>query len=216
MISIIKVMDILTVVSNYYENKMSQTKIIFKKSPLLEISFNNTHIHIVDFEIEKNNVVIYYDEIQNIELVNKSLLIEFFNKEIEIKVGINNISNAKKIVSEIKKLKTSKEILYPKTDYKQESFEEFKKRYNGYGKEIHAKLKNKNPELFDKLKFYQMIDQPEDSFSEYIDNGKSFIIQLDYYSELIIISNNKKHFEIGNWEKDEIKKSINFILKELI
>ena len=193
-----------------------QTKIIFRESPLLEISFNNTHIHIVDFETEKNNEVIYYDELQNIELVKKSLLIESINKEIKLKVDGNNISNAEKIVSEIKKLKISKEILYPKTDYRQESLETFKERYNGYGKDIHTELENKKPEIFEKLKFYQMINQEEDSFAEYIDNEKSFIIQLDYYSELIIVSDNKKHFEIGTWEKDEVKKAFNFILKELM
>ena len=194
----------------------NQTKFIFRESPLLEISFDNTHIHIVDFETEKNNEVIYYDELQNIELNEKTLLIESINKEIKLKINVNNISNAEEIVSEIEKLKISREILYPKKEYQQEPFENFTKRYNGYGKDIHTELKNKNPEIFEKLKFYQMINQEEDSFAEYIDNEKSFIIQLDYYSELIIVSDNKKHFEIGTWEKDEVKKAFNFILNELM
>lgn len=88
--------------------------------------------------------------------------------------------------------------------------------WNGYGKDLFTVLKNKKPNLFNKLKFYQKISEKEDSFAEYIDNTNAFVIHLDYYSELILIYNNEKHIEFGTWDKHEIEKSINFILKELV
>jgi len=194
----------------------NQTTIIFRESPLLEISFDNTHIHIVDFETEKNNRVIYYDGLKSIGLVKNSILIKSINKEIELVVNINNISNVEKIIDEIKKLKNSKELIYPKTDYRQEPFESFKERYNGYGKELYEVLINQYPNIFEKLKLYQPLDYPEDSFAEYIGSKKSFVIQLDYHSELILINDGKKHFEIGTWGKDQINKSLNFIINEIL
>jgi hypothetical protein len=190
-------------------------KIIFKNSPLLEVSFDNTHIHIVDFENEINNGVFYYDNLINIEFIKKTIKIKSTQKKIEIEIDENNISDAENIVAEVKRLKLSKEILYPKKKYKQESFNDFTKRYNGFGKDLYTELKNENLEIFEKLKFYQMLNEKKDSFAEYLNNGNSFAIHLDYYCELILINNNEKHIEIGTWEKDEIKKAINFILKEL-
>ncbi|WP_299065505.1 hypothetical protein [uncultured Polaribacter sp.] len=191
-------------------------KIIIKSSPLLEVSFDNTHIHIVDFENELNNEVFYYNEIINIEFIKKTIKIETAKKKIGIEIDQKNISIAENIVAELKRLRLSKEILYPKKKYNQESFKSFTARYNGFGKNLYKKLKNENSIIFEKLKFYQMLNEKEDSYAEYIHNGNSFVIQLDFHSELILISNNEKHIEIGTWEKNEIKLAINFILEELI
>ncbi|MFB9053590.1 hypothetical protein ACFFVB_10935 [Formosa undariae] len=120
------------------------------------------------------------------------------------------------MMSEVNKLKGSKEILYPKTAYKEESFQDFTARYNGFGKNLYEALKDENIELFEKLKFYQMVNEKEDSFAEYIHNGISFTIHLCFYSELIILSTNKQCIEIGSWEKNEIEKAVHFILKTLI
>ena len=194
-----------------YNNKTT-----FRKFPLLEISLHTTHMHIVDFENEKNNEVFYYNKLQTIEILNEQIVIGYFNKSITVNIEKHKISEAENIVNQIKELKLSKEILWPKKLYKLETFEDLENRYNGFGKKLYYNLKTENPKVFNNLRFYQELNDEKDSYAEYIDDNTSFVIQLDFYSELILVWNNENTIEIGSWENDEVKKAINIILNKFL
>ncbi|MFB9053591.1 hypothetical protein ACFFVB_10940 [Formosa undariae] len=66
-------------------------KIVFRESPVLEVSFDNTHIHIVDFENELNNDVFYYDNGIHIERIGKRMTIASAVKKIGFEIDENII-----------------------------------------------------------------------------------------------------------------------------
>ncbi len=193
----------------------NQKKIILRNSPLIEISYDNSYIHIVDFEIQENNQHFYFDKLEKLELNNEKLEIANSHNKVEMIINENKKESIKKMISEIEKIITSREIIYPKENYINESFEEFNLRYNGYGKKIFEELRKLKPEIFKKIAFYQSKEDKEDGFAEYIDEEISFAIRLDFYREEIIIWNNKWGKEIGFWENNEIEKSLNFIIEKV-
>ncbi|MDP8033588.1 hypothetical protein QJU43_04635 [Pasteurella atlantica] len=98
-----------------------------------------------------------------------------------------------------------------------ETFDEFEKRYVGFGKELYLNIKEKFPDIFNHLVFYKSINyQLEDSYAEYKNDKFSFSIQLDPLCEVIVLSNSTKQIEIGYWSKNELVEAINFIQSELL
>lgn len=63
-------------------------------------------------------------------------------------------------------------------------------------------MKEKIPDIFSKIKLYvEVVNQTEDSYAVYEDDGKLFIIQLDHYG-VIIIWDDEQHYEFGEWDEN--------------
>lgn len=108
-------------------------------------------------------------------------------------------------------------LLKPREDFAIETYNEFEKRYLGFGKEIYTNIKKSLPNIFNNLVFYRRINfQEEDSYAEYKNDQFSFCIQLDPLCEVIVLWNDTKQIEIGYWAKNEYEDAINFIKSELL
>ena len=107
-------------------------------------------------------------------------------------------------------------LLQPREDFVFETFDDFEKRYDGFGKEIYLKIKEKLPEIFNNLVLYKRINQLEDSYAECTNDKFSFGIQLDPLCEVIVLFNDTKQIEIGYWSENEYVEAINFIQSELV
>ncbi|RAR48401.1 hypothetical protein B0I10_1059 [Flavobacterium lacus] len=108
-------------------------------------------------------------------------------------------------------------LLQPREDFVIETFDEFEKRYLGFGKEIYSKIKENLPEIFNNLVFYKRVNfQLEDSYAEFKSDQFPFGIQLDPLCEVIVLWSDCKHIEIGYWAKNEYEDAINYIKSELL
>lgn len=108
-------------------------------------------------------------------------------------------------------------LLQPREDFIIETFDDFKNRYFGFGKEIYSKIKDDLPEIFDKLVFYKRLNfQIEDSYAECKNDQFSFCIQLDPLCEVIALWNDTKQIEIGYWSENEYLSAINYINSEFL
>lgn len=108
-------------------------------------------------------------------------------------------------------------LLEPREDFVIETFDEFEKRYLGFGKEIYINVKENLPSIFDDLVFYKRINfQLEDSYAEFKNDKFPFFIQLDPLCEVIVLWNGSKQIEIGYWSDNEYVDAINFIKSELL
>ena len=113
------------------------------------------------------------------------------------------------------------ELLGDCQEYKEETYLEVLDRYNGFGKGIYKKLQIELPNIFSNLKFYHAIKSTEkcvgyfpeceDSYAIFDDGVKTFIIQLDPLSEVLIVNNYEISIETGYWSPDEYTDVINFI-----
>lgn len=93
-------------------------------------------------------------------------------------------------------------------------------------KKIHSIIKVELPEIFSNLKFYRAVKSTEkcvgnypftkDSYAIYEDENLFFEIQLDPESEIIIICNFEKVFEVGTWSENVYSESISFIKSNFI
>lgn len=102
-------------------------------------------------------------------------------------------------------------------NFQQENLEIMTLRYSGFGKEFYSRLKEIIPIVFSKLVFYKSLGyQKEDSYALYLDNEKSFGIQLDPRCEVIVLWNSNTHVEFGTWTKDLYSEAINFIETKLL
>ena len=118
------------------------------------------------------------------------------------------------------------ELLGNCQEYQEESFSEFLQRYKGFGKEIHSEIRKELPNVFNKLKFYRAVKSTgkcvgaypfmKDSYAIYESENLEFEIQLDPESEIIIIYNFEKVFEVGTWSEDIYSESISFIKSNFI
>lgn len=109
---------------------------------------------------------------------------------------------------------------------KEESFDDFILRYNGFGKEIYGEIKLKIPDIFEKIKLYKAIKstgkcagyfpQTLDSYAHYYSKNLAFRIYLDPECEVIGIHNDYLLFETGFWSKSPSMEIINFIKNEIM
>ena len=108
-------------------------------------------------------------------------------------------------------------LLQPQEDFVIETFNEFEKRYLGFGKEIYSNIKKELPEIFNNLVYYRRVSfQLEDSYAEFKNEQFPFCIQLDPVCEVIVLRNDTKHTEIGCWSENKYVDAINFIKSELL
>lgn len=108
-------------------------------------------------------------------------------------------------------------LLEPREDFIIETFDDFEKRYSGFGKEIYATIKVNLPAVFNNLVFYKHISSRlEDSYAEYQSDLFPFCIQLDPLCEVIVLWNNTKQIEIGCRAIHKYTDAINFIQSELL
>ncbi len=103
-------------------------------------------------------------------------------------------------------------ILLPKFNFRNESFEDFKNRYNGFGKDLYQHIQNEIAPVFNNLQLYRSTNfQTSDSYAIF-DNGKhTFAMQLDPESEMIILWNENTQNEFGTWTDDLYVEIINEI-----
>ena len=102
-------------------------------------------------------------------------------------------------------------------EYREESWGEFNKRYSGFGKDLYINIKERFPEIFEKLKYYQSVEfQTEDSFATYSDGITTFGIQLDPLIEVIVLWNKENHLEITSYTDNEYEVAMNFIKKKFL
>jgi len=110
-----------------------------------------------------------------------------------------------------------KRLFHTQYEFIKETFDEFEKRYSGFGKDIYIRIREQFPQVFEKLEFYQGVTfQPEDSFAQYNDEHHQFVIQLDPLCEVICLWNNYTQVEIGTWSKDEYAEAISLIQTEFL
>ena len=101
-------------------------------------------------------------------------------------------------------------------EVKEETYDEFKLRYKGFGETFYMLMEKKMPEIFSELKLYVgVVYQTEDSYALYDSSGKSFVIQLDPY-QVIIIWDDKKHYEFGEWDENAEENAIKCIEREFL
>ena len=124
-------------------------------------------------------------------------------------------------------MKLTNLLLDDSQEYVEETYEDVKARYFLFGKDIYKILKQKESEIFEKLKFYKatkLIEntswgkaETENSYAIYDDGIKSFGIQLDPLTSIICLHNERTQIEIGDWqENDYYSEAIKFIKEELI
>lgn len=110
--------------------------------------------------------------------------------------------------------------------YEEETFEEFQKRYDGYGKGLYFEIKRKLPYIYKKLTFlkavgrkpnYYGIIYTEDSYCIFDDGNKTVCIALDYHGVISIWNYDGIRYETGDWDEEleekAVAKAINYINK---
>jgi hypothetical protein len=111
--------------------------------------------------------------------------------------------------------------------YEEESHSEFLLRYSGFGKDIYTIIQNELPSISKNIKLYRAtkstekctsdhryLNHPylEDSYGIYENGEKSFKIQLDPLSEVLIVSYFHVLFlETGPWSEDYYGEAITYI-----
>lgn len=108
----------------------------------------------------------------------------------------------------------------------EESFDDYLKRFKGFGKELYTEIKLETPVVFENLKLYKPIKSTEkcagiflqnlDSYGHYFTDKIFFRIYIDPESEVIGIHNYDFKFETGHWSNKPVKEIIDFIKKEVI
>lgn len=118
-------------------------------------------------------------------------------------------------------------LLNNSQEYLEETYEEVKIRYLLFGKDLYQILKENEPEIFYKLRFFKAIKliektcwgevESENSYAIYDDGKNTFGIQLEPTTPVICLHNQQTQIEIGDWNgNDFYKESIKFIKEELI
>ena len=125
----------------------------------------------------------------------------------------------------------NKKMIHPLLDdsqeYIEETYGEYKTRYVLFWKDIYQILKENEPQVFDKLRFYKATKligkttwgevESENSYAIYDDEKLYFGIQLEPITPVICLYNQQTRIEIGDWDgNDYYAESIKFIKEELI
>jgi hypothetical protein len=118
------------------------------------------------------------------------------------------------------------ELLDDCQEYKEETYLEVLKRYNGFGQEIYTKLKHELPQIFNNLKFYRAtkstekcvgyFPQVENSYAIYDNNIISFGIQLNPESEVLAVFNFDVAFEADYWSENVYFVTMEFIKSNFV
>lgn len=104
-------------------------------------------------------------------------------------------------------------LLRKDISFAEESYISFKKRYDGFGKDLYDLVRTRHPDVFLAFVFYRSLNdsQPLDSYAVYSNGSKSFAIQLNYIGEIIGLWNYEVAFEIGTWAENEYDLAIKAI-----
>ncbi|MGV3460900.1 MAG: hypothetical protein ACO1N9_10660 [Flavobacterium sp.] len=102
--------------------------------------------------------------------------------------------------------------------FEEETFDDFRDRYTGFGKEIYDLLQQKHPDILNHLKFYKItgatgkcVGQPNLEGSTAIYDGKvNFVITLDYYST-IVVGNYEATREFGDRNDAAVEDAVEFV-----
>ena len=96
---------------------------------------------------------------------------------------------------------------------RQESLQEFSKRYSGIGEALYVYIRDHYPKVHERLVFYRSenVHLP-DSFAYYNDSKNPFAMQLDPDCDVVVLRNDKGQWEFGEWSEDMYTEIIDWIL----
>lgn len=117
---------------------------------------------------------------------------------------------------------------YECVEVEEESFEEFKLRYEGFGSDFYEYLSVKHPLVFQNLRFYKAVKPTgkcsgilkivpvKDSYAHFLFKNFALIIGLDPETPQISIHNYKSAIEVGFWSEKPFEELNVFIEHEVM
>ena len=109
------------------------------------------------------------------------------------------------------------EVMFARNwSFSEETLEELRARYSGFGHELYEIIRDEIPAAFAQLRFYRSdLHQTGDSFAV-CGLDRPFGIQLDPDIEVIVLGSEEARTEIGSWATSPYEDAINFIRQHFI
>jgi hypothetical protein len=95
-------------------------------------------------------------------------------------------------------------------DFQEESIFEFQLRYSGLGASLHSSICQLAPTIGASVRSFCDKDMPEDGYLIYA-GIRDFCVFLDYYMEMIGISDGVSNFEFGSWVENPVASALDHI-----